>query len=166
MYENKIKRNAAFSVNLNIYYLFQKIHSANNWEKAELDGDEKRKLKFLKLMGATKQKDSAISEEANKLAQHQHSRPTNEIKKIDQDLEKQFTESLTSKINRTNHVGLGFGGNAGFAPKPQSNTHKKFDDDDEPQKKSEAPSTSTSTETTKEDPKLKFKKMTFVKSNN
>lgn len=117
-------------------------------------------------MGATKQKESATPEETNKTVQHQHSRPTTEIKKIDQDLEKQFTESLTSKINRTNHVGLGFGGSTGFAHRPQSNTHKKFDDEDEPQKKSEAPSTSTSTEAVKEDPKLKFKKMTFVKSNN
>jgi hypothetical protein len=130
-----------------------------------LGGDEKRKLKFLKLMGAAKHKDSAASEE---IVQHQHSRPTKEIKKIDEDLEKQFTESLTSKINRTNHVGLGFGGASGFAPKPQSNTHKKFDDDDdkETQKKTDTPSTSTSTEVVKEDPKLKFKKMTFVKSNN
>ena len=29
------------------------VHTANNWEKADL-GDEDRKLKFLKLMGAAK----------------------------------------------------------------------------------------------------------------
>jgi hypothetical protein len=29
------------------------VHSANNWEEADL-GDEDRKIKFLKLMGATK----------------------------------------------------------------------------------------------------------------
>jgi hypothetical protein len=33
--------------------LVQEVHTANNWEKADL-GDDKRKLKFLKLMGATK----------------------------------------------------------------------------------------------------------------
>jgi hypothetical protein len=31
------------------------VHSANNWEEADL-GDENRKMKFLKLMGATKVK--------------------------------------------------------------------------------------------------------------
>ena len=31
----------------------KEISSANNWEEADL-GDEKRKLKFLKLMGAAK----------------------------------------------------------------------------------------------------------------
>ena len=34
-----------------------KVHSANNWEEADL-GDEKRKMKFLKLMGATKHQDT------------------------------------------------------------------------------------------------------------
>lgn len=30
-----------------------KVHTANSWEKADL-GDDDRKLKFLKLMGASK----------------------------------------------------------------------------------------------------------------
>ena len=112
-------------------------------------------------MGATKHKEA---EEAVPL--HQHSRATNEIKKIDQDLEKQFTESLTSKINRTNHLGLGFGGaGSSFPPRTQTNTHVKFDDNEDSSKNSSQKAGATSS-TTPEDPKLKFKKMSFVKSNN
>ena len=126
-----------------------------------MGGDEKRKLKFLKLMGAAKHQDVS----GDKAAQiHQHSRATNEIKKIDQDLEKQFTESLTSKINHTNHLGLGFGatGVQSIARGPPKNTHKTFDDDDSA---STTKADTVEAVVAKEDPKAKFKKMSFVKSN-
>ena len=117
-------------------------------------------------MGATKQKESTSSEASSK-PMHQHSRPVNEIKKIDQDLEKQFTESLTSKINRTNHIGLGFGDSGStFSSRPQTNTHVKFEENDEKESPKKAEATSTSSAPpAPNDPKLKFKKMSFVKSN-
>ena len=46
--------------------LLPEVHTANSWEKADL-GDDHRKLKFLKLMGATKVNFSIITLIGNKL---------------------------------------------------------------------------------------------------
>ena len=159
--ENKEKEEDSTASNLGI-----EIHTANNWEKADLGGDEKRKLKFLKLMGAAKHQDTADDKSNTSQQLHQHSRPVTEIKKIDADLEKQFTEGLTSKINRTNHIGLGFAAPGAIVRPPTApvNTRKTFDDDEDDagKKKSEAIAPAPA----KEDPRAKYKKMTFVKSNN
>jgi len=135
--------------------IIPEVHSANNWEKADL-GDDHRKLKFLKLMGATKHKDNG-EEPA-----HKHTRTSLDNKKIDQALEKQFTESLNSKITKPVHVGLGFSGSS----RPLQNSRKTFDDDDEaiPAEDAKKPEPAATAVNSVAESKLKFKKMSFVKS--
>lgn len=62
----------------NINKIEAEVHTANNWEEVDL-GNDQRKLKFLKLMGAFKHK-------SDKDVQHKHSRGSNhkleEIKRI------------------------------------------------------------------------------------
>lgn len=133
------------------------VHSANNWEEADL-GDDKRKLKFLKLMGATKHKDEGD-------VAHKHARAATETQKLNTDLEKQFNESLHNKMNRSHHVGLGFGGGVSFSRASDSepkNKHIKFDDEESGAKKD---SSASSKPSATPDSKSKYK-MSFVKSNN
>jgi hypothetical protein len=83
-----------------------------------------------------------------------------DTKKIQSDLEKQFTEGLQTNLMRSHHVGLGFassGASASYAPKPAQapkNTHIKFDEEEEDPsaKKSDDPK------------KSKINKLSFVKS--
>ena len=124
----------------------EQVHTANNWEKADL-GDNERKQKFLRLMGA---KVRAIPSDQSvpmissrnakmvvKLMKNWH-RPMprspfqkrsiadpvscprslpkstflafleTDTETINRDLEKQFNESLQSKLMHTHHGGLGF----------------------------------------------------------
>ena len=84
-----------------------------------------------------------------------------ENEKIEKDLEKQFTESLNSKLTQPGHIGLGFSGPT--FNRPTSNTHKKFDDDDiVPQKPAETNTTSAASSALA-DARAKYKKMNFVK---
>lgn len=138
------------------------VHTANSWEKVDL-GDDQRKLKFLKLMGAGKHQDT--SDKGIK------SRALRDNKKVEEDLEKQFTKGLTSKMLNSKHQGLG----ASNRPEPQ-NIRKTFSDSDNEDKlkKPEVKSVGIpkKTESTTQysgfnaaaEAKLKFKKMSFVKS--
>ena len=82
--------------------------------------------------------------------------------KVNEDLEKQFTEGLSNKLMNTKHLGLGCDNKPAF-----QNTRKTFDDDDTETvvnsvKPSEIKSYSSSNQAAES--KLKFKKMSFVKS--
>ena len=79
--------------------------------------------------------------------------------KINTELEKQFNEGLHTNMNRTHHLGLGFGGASGYSgtgvtTKSTSNTRKTFDDDDDDDdKKNKEDSASKKTSTKNEDNK-------------
>ncbi|UJR10148.1 hypothetical protein I4U23_014365 [Adineta vaga] len=101
----------------------EEVHTANNWENADL-GDSQRKQKFLRLMGAKKRKDESEIDRQNSNEGHQdedvspekkHCRSKAETEIINRELEKQFNESLQSKITHTNHGGLGFHGESSGA---------------------------------------------------
>lgn len=91
-------------------------------------------------------------------------------KKVEEDLEKQFTKGLTSKMLNPKHQGLG----ASNRPEPQ-NVRKTFSDSDnekcdaaaveklDPIKKTE-PTAQYSGFNAAAEARLKFKKMSFVKS--
>ncbi|XP_078663759.1 small acidic protein-like [Branchiostoma floridae x Branchiostoma belcheri] len=86
------------------------IHSANRWESADL-GDDQRKQKFLRLMGASKRKEhhgKIHIGESHKLLVH--SRSGEEERHVQQDLEHQFQQGLESKLTgkARRHVGLGY----------------------------------------------------------
>lgn len=85
-----------------------------------------------------------------------------DAKKVNEDLEKQFTEGLTNKLMNTKHLGLG----CDSRPAPQ-NTRKTFDDDDNEKvlatPKPVEPQVYSSSNQAAES-RLKFKKMSFVKS--
>ncbi|CAF2480078.1 unnamed protein product [Rotaria sp. Silwood2] len=96
----------------------EEIHTTNDWEHADL-GDELRKQKFLRLMGAKKRKDesrtnnkdsSNITHNEIHLSEKKHCRSKTENEAINLELEKQFNEGLQSKILHTHHEGLGFQG--------------------------------------------------------
>ncbi|KAK6171271.1 hypothetical protein SNE40_019496 [Patella caerulea] len=84
------------------------VHSANSWETAEL-GDDKRKSKFLRLMGAGKKKDHhgpiVIGDHSTS-----HGREKQETEKITTELELQFRQGLDHKLSggARSHLGLGF----------------------------------------------------------
>ncbi|CAF1200114.1 unnamed protein product [Adineta ricciae] len=92
--------------------LQNKVHTVNDWEHADL-GDEQRKQKFLRLMGAKKHvlEDRIETKNNTQLSEKKHCRSKVENEEIDRDLEKQFNESLQSKILHTHHEGLGFHAN-------------------------------------------------------
>ncbi|XP_067947875.1 small acidic protein-like [Watersipora subatra] len=82
-----------------------KVTSANDWEHAEL-GDEARKEKFLKLMGAAKEDHKGkivIGEHASK---HKGDDPD----QLNKSLEEQFQHGLDRKLTSgyKSHKGLGF----------------------------------------------------------
>ncbi|XP_066266076.1 small acidic protein-like [Branchiostoma lanceolatum] len=86
------------------------IHSANRWESADL-GDDQRKQKFLRLMGASKRKEhhgKIHIGQSQKLPVH--SRSGEEEQHVQQDLEHQFQQGLESKLTgkARRHVGLGY----------------------------------------------------------
>lgn len=85
----------------------KKIHSANNWEGVDL-GDDNRKKKFLRLMGAAKK------DHHGKIiiGDHDavHARSKDETVHINEDLEDQFKQGLEHKMagGFKGHLGLGF----------------------------------------------------------
>ncbi|CAF0932172.1 unnamed protein product [Adineta steineri] len=96
--------------------IIEQVHTVNDWEHADL-GDEQRKQKFLRLMGAKKRKDEGRIDtkdipntvhEDQFLLDKKHCRSKVENETIDRELEKQFNEGLQSKILHTHHEGLGF----------------------------------------------------------
>ena len=86
-------------------------------------------------------------------------------KKVEKDLEEQFTAGITNKLLNSKHQGLGASGR----PEAQ-NTRKTFNEDGEvaveqkPAEKSEALPAETYKFNAAAEAKLKFKKMSFVKS--
>ncbi len=97
-------------------------------------------------------------------AKIKNSRTTFDKNKMNNDLEEQFSKSLHSKLANNTHSGLGFSG------KVPQNTHKKFEDnedEDENDKlkiKNESTVKNVNNESSVTESKLKFKKMSFVKS--
>ncbi|XP_033730777.1 small acidic protein-like [Pecten maximus] len=87
----------------------KQVHSANSWEKVEL-GDDDRKKKFLRLMGAAKTQHQGrfIIGDQDK----SHGRTTNDTEAMTSNLEKQFTGGLEHKFagGPRSHIGLGFHG--------------------------------------------------------
>ncbi|ESO84908.1 hypothetical protein LOTGIDRAFT_196136 [Lottia gigantea] len=100
-----------------------KVHSANSWETAEL-GDDNRKNKFLRLMGAGKNKEHHGKLVIGDHAQS-HSRPKTDTEKISNELESQYQEGLSLKLSggARAHKGLGF-----QEEKPRSETTEKESD--------------------------------------
>ncbi|XP_048401936.1 small acidic protein [Stegostoma tigrinum] len=81
---------------------------STNWESADL-GDDERKLKFLRLMGAGK-KDHTGRPHPGDHKSTSLFRTGDEDKKINEELEHQFHQSLDSQLSGRNrrHCGLGF----------------------------------------------------------
>ncbi|CAF1272067.1 unnamed protein product [Rotaria sordida] len=110
----------------------EEVHTANDWENADL-GDDQRKQKFLRLMGAKKHKDETpVNRQDSHGSNHnddvstekKHSRSKVENETIERELEKQFKEGLQSKIAHTHHEGLGFhGDNSGSASSSSGDWH-------------------------------------------
>ncbi|KAL5010670.1 hypothetical protein ScPMuIL_012975 [Solemya velum] len=83
------------------------VHSANNWESVDL-GDDDRRQKFLRLMGASKKEHHGrfVIGDHNPI----HSRSKDAEQQMEEKLEVQFQQSLEHKLSgaaRT-HLGLGF----------------------------------------------------------
>ncbi|XP_051885345.1 small acidic protein [Pristis pectinata] len=82
--------------------------SSTTWESADL-GDDERKLKFLRLMGAGKKDHSGRAHPGDHKSTSLF-RTGDEDKKINEELEHQFHQSLDSQLSGRNrrHCGLGF----------------------------------------------------------
>ncbi|XP_005990577.1 small acidic protein [Latimeria chalumnae] len=83
-------------------------HENKNWEAADL-GDEERKQKFLRLMGAGKKEHTGRLV----IGDHKstsHFRTGEEDMKINEELEHQYQQSMDDKLSGRNrrHCGLGF----------------------------------------------------------
>ncbi|XP_076445396.1 uncharacterized protein LOC143283139 isoform X2 [Babylonia areolata] len=83
------------------------VHSANAWENADL-GDEERKNKFLRLMGAGKKEHHGRFVIGDHSAEH--ARKKDETEKLQHELEDQYTHSMQHRLagGRRGHVGLGY----------------------------------------------------------
>ena len=81
------------------------VHSANAWEEVKFESEE-RKEKFLRLMGAQKQRKHAGS---IKIGENSvtHTRAGVGVEEMGKDLERQFTEGLEHKFLGNRHAGLG-----------------------------------------------------------
>ncbi|KAL3865479.1 hypothetical protein ACJMK2_029252 [Sinanodonta woodiana] len=86
-----------------------KVHSPNSWETAEL-GDDERKKKFLRLMGAAKKEHHGRFVIGDQEPSHKRDSKWDDIKTIDSKLEEQYQLSLEHKMSggRKDHIGLGF----------------------------------------------------------
>ncbi|XP_070534915.1 small acidic protein-like [Ptychodera flava] len=121
------------------------VHSANSWETADL-GDDQRKQKFLRLMGAGKK------EHHGKLhiGDHNpvHKRTGDEEKKIQTNLEMQYQHSLSDKLTgRTRrHVGLGFAEEEPPEKKDDKDEKKTEDKKDEEDKQKDVKNVDEKTE--------------------
>ncbi|PNJ47442.1 C11orf58 isoform 5 [Pongo abelii] len=91
---------------------------SSNWEAADL-GNEERKQKFLRLMGAGKKEHTGRLV----IGDHKstsHFRTGEEDKKINEELESQYQQSMDSKLSGRyrRHCGLGFSERQSFAMLP------------------------------------------------
>ncbi|PNI79159.1 C11orf58 isoform 6 [Pan troglodytes] len=92
---------------------------SSNWEAADL-GNEERKQKFLRLMGAGKKEHTGRLV----IGDHKstsHFRTGEEDKKINEELESQYQQSMDSKLSGRyrRHCGLGFSERRSFAVLPR-----------------------------------------------
>ncbi|ESN94952.1 hypothetical protein HELRODRAFT_193668 [Helobdella robusta] len=113
------------------------VKSANDWEHVDL-GDDSRKNKFLRLMGASKKEHHGKIVIGEKTSSHGRSKE--EAEKLSEDLEEQYKQGLEMKLSghTRKHVGLGFqddndddGGNGSSGNNLSSSSKKNDDDDDE-----------------------------------
>ncbi|UJR35889.1 hypothetical protein I4U23_028632 [Adineta vaga] len=122
----------------------EEVHTVNDWEHADL-GDEQRKQKFLRLMGAKKhinenRTDIKDTHDDVLSSEKKHSRSKIENETINRDLEKQFNECLQSKILHTHHEGLGF-----HADETSTNTSNSNDECHQELKRKFIPATTQTT---------------------
>ncbi|VDN96531.1 unnamed protein product [Rodentolepis nana] len=117
------------------------VHSANAWEDVQFESEAKKE-KFLRLMGAQKERKHAgtiqIGEKPVK-----HTPAGVGVDELGKNLEKQFTEGLEHKAPWNRHAGLG------CATEGSSSLHENHSGEEEGNAKSSL---------------LKGKYMTFVKS--
>ncbi|KAL8594156.1 hypothetical protein ACOMHN_018096 [Nucella lapillus] len=112
------------------------VHSANAWEDADL-GDDERKSKFLRLMGAGKKEHYGrfvIGDHST-----DHARKTDETDKLQHELEDQYTQSMQHRLagGRGGHIGLGYHDDD-LEAKPHNNPHPDKEGDKEGDKACEA----------------------------
>ncbi|KAL4233753.1 hypothetical protein ACF0H5_008433 [Mactra antiquata] len=84
-----------------------KVHSANSWETADL-GDDDRKKKFLRLMGASKEGHQGKFVIGDKESSNVHSRDKKQTEQIEKELEDQYRHTFEHRITKWSHKGLGF----------------------------------------------------------
>nr|CUU97378.1 hypothetical transcript [Hymenolepis microstoma] len=117
------------------------VHSANAWEDVQFESDAKKE-KFLRLMGAQKERKHAgtiqIGEKPVK-----HTPAGVGVDELGKNLEKQFSEGLEHKAPRNRHAGLG------CATESSSSLHENYSEEEGDNTKSSL---------------LKGKYMNFVKS--
>lgn len=146
------------------------VHSANNWESADL-GDDDRKSKFLRLMGAGKKEHKGRITIGDHNPVHAISR--DDYKKIETDLEQQFEEGREHKLleqqKKAKHVGLGFRIDEDQNGKEEKSATKSLTTNDEKVAESLPQSTEDGTASTSDKessvkPASKIQPLSFVKS--
>ncbi|KAK3602890.1 hypothetical protein CHS0354_018754 [Potamilus streckersoni] len=145
-----------------------KVHSPNSWETAEL-GDDERKKKFLRLMGAAKKEHHGRFVIGDQEPTHKRDSKWDDIKTIDSKLEEQYQLSLEHKMSggRKDHIGLGFH----EEKKAEELSKEKAEQGEESPKgdnfdkseKSEKRSRSKDVDHSEESGKSEVKKMKFIK---
>ncbi|VDL59604.1 unnamed protein product [Hymenolepis diminuta] len=104
------------------------VHSANAWEDVQFESEEKKE-KFLRLMGAQKERKHAgtirIGEKPVK-----HTPAGVGVEELGKNLEKQFSEGLEHKVSWNRHAGLG------CATEGSSSLHEDHSEDEEDENKS------------------------------
>lgn len=108
----------------------EEVHSANNWEEAEL-GDDQRKAKFLRLMGAAKKEHKGRFVIGAAVSSKPHGRSSQEERNLEEKLESQFQHSLTDRLQHRNkkHRGLGFGDEATASEDAKANEERTRKED-------------------------------------
>lgn len=87
----------------------ENVHSANDWEHVDL-GDEGRKSKFLRLMGANKKEHHGRIIIGEKKSSFSRGRSNEDNERLNADLEDQYRHGLEMKMSgcARRHTGLGF----------------------------------------------------------
>ncbi|XP_033009437.1 small acidic protein isoform X1 [Lacerta agilis] len=151
---------------------------SSSWEAADL-GNEERKQKFLRLMGAAKKEHTGRLV----IGDHRstsHFRTGEEDKKMNDELETQFQQSMDSTMSGRNrrHCGLGFSEfeedkedpeDTRDSLEPESSEDSESDSESEQEEATEEAAESTEKNSDAEDPQAKKNsksnyKMMFVKS--
>ncbi|KAL5111817.1 Small acidic protein [Taenia crassiceps] len=90
------------------------VHSANAWEDVKFESDD-RKEKFLRLMGAQKQRKHTGSIQIGEKTVT-HTRAGVGIEEIGKNLERQYAEGLEYKSSWNRHAGLGCSNESSSSP--------------------------------------------------